>query len=220
MIRRNLYSRALTALIFILCIFLPRSFVYAEGISGLPSFSEFYASVVDGRVNAVVGVYVPGILALKVVQQPADDPGSVIQQDGVATQFRSAAQFNVIGLLAHNNLAGSAFSSLKIGQIVRIIYGNGWVDDFVVNWLASYQALQPDRQDGNYVDLSSRETYSAREIFSKFYTGNIHVTFQTCILNSGNASWGRLFITAFPLFKLNIRDFHPFKFEQGWRFEM
>jgi len=53
--------------------------------------------VVNGQAKEVRGVYVPGILALRVLQQPQGDPGLVLRVDGVATQFRLAARNRVIG---------------------------------------------------------------------------------------------------------------------------
>ena len=82
----------------------------------------------------IQGVYVPGTLALRVMQQPAAEPESVPAMDGVATQFSPAVQSRVIGLLAHNDLAGASFSSLRIGQEVRIVYGDGRVEYYQVKW--------------------------------------------------------------------------------------
>ncbi len=114
----------------------------AAHVISLPAFSGFVASVVDGQANVVRGVYVPEVLALRVLQQPAGDNASVLRLDGVVTQFRAAAQNHVIGLLAHNDMAGASFAGLQIGQEVRIVYGNGRVDYYSVNRLASFQALQ------------------------------------------------------------------------------
>ena len=165
----------------------------------LPAFSDFVVAVTNGQAKVVRGVYVPEILALPVLQQPEDDPGSVFQVDGVATQFRSAARNNVIGLLAHNYLAGASFSNLKIGQDVRIVYGNGRVNYFKINRLARFRAVLPGSQDESYVDLSSNISYTAQDIFTMFYDGDAHVTFQTCIGQGDNSSWGRLFVVAIPV---------------------
>lgn len=165
----------------------------------LQDFSDFVNMMKNGQANVVRGVYVPGVLALRVMQQTSGDPGSVWRVNGVATQFSTAAQYHVIGLLAHNYLAGASFSRLMIGQEVRIVYGDGRVEYFIVNRLARFQALQPDIHNGNYVDLNSKFLYSTQDIFSMFYEGDFHVTFQTCIQQDGNPSWGRLFVTAIPI---------------------
>lgn len=177
----------------------------------LPEFSDFVASVKDGQANVVRGVYVPEILALRVVQQPADAPGDVIRVDGVATQFSLAAGNNVIGLLAHNDLAGASFSRLTIGQEVRIVYGDGRVEYFMVNRLARFRVLEFGSQNENYVDLSSNISYTPQELFTKFYDGDVHVTFQTCISQNGNLSWGRLFVTAIPVSSQYFREFQAFR---------
>jgi len=35
-------------------------------------------------------------------------------------------------------------------------------------------------------------------MFKRVYTGDRHVTFQTCIYAEGTSSWGRLFVVAVP----------------------
>jgi len=171
----------------------------------------------DGETNIVRGVYVPGVLALRILQQPAGDPGAVLELDGVATQFRAAEENHVIGLLAHDFLAGEAFSDLQIGQEVRIVYGDGHVDYFRVNRLARFQALPSDSQNGNYIDVNSKIPYDARDIFSIFYDGDSHVTFQTCIPKGNDSSWGRLFVTALPVRSSQLMNIQSLiNFLQTW----
>jgi hypothetical protein len=208
--------KALIGIFLLLCLTVPSNPANAANGSTLPSFTEFVGQVFNGQPDVIRGVYVAGVLALQVVQQPVNDPGKVIAEQGVATQFRAASENKNIGLLAHNNLAGAVFSKLKVGQEVGIIYGNGRVDYFIVNHLASYQALQPDSQTGDFVDQESNLTYSAGQIFNMFYTGAEHVTFQTCILKDGIASWGRLFVTAIPYFSVDFRGFRALRFDLGW----
>ena len=172
---------ALIGFIVLFCLTVPYgSAGAAEGVI-LPSFSDFVTSVADGQANVLRGVFVQGVLALAVVQQPEADPGSVSIKAGVATQFREAARNHVIGLLAYNYLAGAAFSSLKVGQEVRIIYGDGRVNYFIVNRLAKLQALQPNDRAGNLVDLNTDIAYSSQDVFIMFYDGDTHIKFQTCI---------------------------------------
>jgi hypothetical protein len=191
-------KKTLLVLALFILLGIPLRFASAAEDGPLVSFPGFIASVTDGRAKVVRGVYVPETLALRVMQQPADDPGSVLKMDGVVTQFRPAARNHVVGLLAHNDLAGAAFSGLMIGQEVRLVYGDGRVEYYLVNRLARYQELQPGSQNERYVDLSSNVSYSPQDIFTMFYDGGVHVTFQTCLRQADNASWGRLFVTALP----------------------
>lgn len=195
----NRLLKATLFLAIIICLLIPLGSAGAANGATLPDFSGFVTSVVDGQANVVRGVYVPEVLALQVLQQPAGDNTSVLRLDGVATQFNAAAQNHVIGLLAHNDKAGASFAGLQIGQEVRIIYGDGRVDYYLVNRLASYQALQTGDEVKNYLDLGSNITYTVQEIFTMFYAGAGHVTFQTCILKDANPSWGRFFVTAVPV---------------------
>jgi hypothetical protein len=201
--KNNRLLKTLVVFSLLICLVIPYSSTSAADGAILPSFADFVASVADGQTGVVRGVYVPGVLALRVMQQPAGDPTSVLQMDGVATQFSVAAQYHVTGLLAHNNLAGITFSRLRIGQEVRIVYGDGRVEYYMVNQLARFQALEPDSRHGHYLDLRSNVTYTTQDIFTEFYNGNVHVTFQTCILQDDNSSWGRLFVTAVPILSLN-----------------
>jgi hypothetical protein len=164
----------------------------------LPDYAGFFESVQNGQAGVLRGVYVPGVLALPIVQQPVGHPGFVSQTDGEITQFSMAAEVGNVGLLAHNFLSGEIFSNLSLGQEVRLIYGDGAVEYFVVDQVLQYQALQPYSPYSDFRDLESNITTSAEELFRKVYRGERHVTFQTCIEANGNSSWGRLFIIAHP----------------------
>ena len=214
--KNHFLLKAMVGFILLLCLIVPCRPADAASSLILPSFSDFVGEVMNGQAKIVRGVYVPGVLALRVEQQPVGEPGTVLKKDGVATEFHAAATNNNIGLLAHNNLAGATFSGLQVGQEVRIVYGDGRVDYFIVNRLVSFQALQPDSQNGDFVDLSSKIKYTAQEVFSMFYAGSLHVTFQTCILKDGNGSWGRLFVTAVPYLPVGYRRFQLFRFEPLW----
>jgi len=164
----------------------------------VPAFGDFVASVQDGQ-TVVRGVYVPDVLALPVVQQPAGDAGYVSDLPEAATQFSFAAQFEAVGLLAHNYLAGAIFSELAAGHEVRIVYGDGRVDDYIVSKIYRFQALSPDSPTSNFVDLDTGELYTSAQLFGLVYQGGDHVTFQTCIRGDGSNSWGRLFVIAQPV---------------------
>jgi hypothetical protein len=164
----------------------------------LPNFADFRQSVQNGEADVLRGVYVPNVLALPVVQQPEDRPYYVSNHDGQATQFSMATQYGNIGLLAHNTLSGKSFSQLSMGQQVRLVYGDGRVEDFVVANILRFQASKPESVSSSFHNLDRNETLSAGEMFSRAYGGERHLVFQTCIEANGNASWGRLFIVATP----------------------
>jgi len=178
-------------------LFLPAR-VSAAPDAALPDFDRFVKSVVDGQAGVVRGVYVPGVLALPVQQQPAGKPGYVSSKESVATQFQRAADFGVTGLLAHNYLAGRSFFNLANGQEVRVVYGDGVVKVYWVAAMYRYQALQPDSPTSDFVDLDTKGALSAKNLFDKVYYRGDHVTFQTCIKKDGLSTWGRLFIVATP----------------------
>jgi len=164
----------------------------------LPKFSDFVTLVMNGQADVVRGVFVSGVMADRVVAQSAGNPGYVSRSNGTVTQFSMAVRYQVIGLLAHNDLAGISFPNLVVGQEIRIIYGDGRVAIYMVNQAVRLQALQPLSENSDFLDLSTDNIYSAGAVFKMFYQGGDHVTFQTCILQDGNPSWGRLFVTAVP----------------------
>lgn len=168
--------------------------------SALPTFADFSKSVQNGDAKTLRGVYVADVFALPVVQQPANIPGYVSTTDGELTQFGMAAQYGNVGLLAHNHLSGKLFSQLVAGQEVRLVYGDGSTEVFIISEVLHYQALQPNSPYSSFrnMDKTSEATLSAEQMFKRAYFGDRHVTFQTCISAYGNTSWGRLFIIATP----------------------
>jgi len=182
-----------------LTVFLPLLTRQNSAVSSLPSFEEFVASVTNGEASAERGVYVPGVLALAIQQQPAGDTTYIAPTPQVVTQFQSAAYFGVTGLLAHNTLAGAEFFNLSAGQEVRIVFGDGTARTYQVRAIRRYQALDPNNASSSLIDLDTGAVLSALDVFNQMYTGPDHVTFQTCIRQDGIATWGRLFVTALPI---------------------
>jgi hypothetical protein len=164
----------------------------------LPSFADFSESVQSSEADILRGVYVKNILALPVVQQPADQPFYVSNRDGEATQFSMASRYGNIGLLAHNTLSGRSFSRLAVGQEVRLVYGDGRAEYFVITKILQFQALEPESVNSSFRNLDRNEVLSAGEMFNRAYVGERRVVFQTCIAAEGNPSWGRLFVVAVP----------------------
>jgi hypothetical protein len=216
---KNIHLKKLLLIFALLtCLVLPAQSVSAVGAETLPEFSVFVGSVNNGQAKIVHGVYVPGTLVLRVMQQLSDDPESVFRIDGVVTQFGLAARNHVIGLLAHDDLAGAFYSRLKMGQEVSIVYGGGRVGYYKINRLARFKAPQPTIRNGNYVDLSSNITYTAQDLFTMVYNGETHVTFQTCIFRDGNLSWGRLFVTAVPVISIGFQEYQLLSRQTGQDF--
>jgi hypothetical protein len=196
---RTALNASLFVAIFASVLFTPTPVLgLGAGSTVLPDFAEFSKAVQNNEANVLRGVYVPEVMALPVVQQPTEKAAYVSPVDGNLTQFSLASQFGNIGLLAHNNLSGRFFSQLAIGQEVRLVYGNGKVEYFVITQVLQYQALQPTSPYSTFRDLSNNENLTAEQVFKRVYTGDHHVTFQTCIAAPGSSSWGRLFVIAVP----------------------
>jgi hypothetical protein len=200
---KNQYTRfflSLSLLLFALTsLFLnPISALALGNAAVLPTFTDFSNSVKNGEQDVLRGVYVDKVLAMPVVQQPSGNPGYVSNSDGRVTQFSMASTFGNIGLLAHNHLAGAFFTQLAVGQEIRLVYGNGRVETFVIKEVLRYQALQPTSVYSSFKNLDKDETLTVEQMFNRVYRGDRHLTLQTCIAADGKLSWGRLFVIAVP----------------------
>ena len=162
------------------------------------ALEAFVASLADGRAGVLRGVYVPGVLALRVMQQPAG-AFSVDMRPGVATQFTAASAYGVTGLLADNIASGVEFFKLAPGQEVILIYGDGATRRYIVAGVSSFQALSPSDPYSDFVDLATGSQLSSSDLFTQMYSGGDKLTFQTCLAKDGLMQWGRLFVTAHPV---------------------
>jgi len=184
---------------FLISIFYNPLSTKALGNVALPNFADFSRTVQNGSAGVLRGVYVADVLALPIVQQPSGNAGYVSGSNDEITQFGMPSQYGNIGLLAHNHLSGQFFSQLAVGQEVRLVYGDGKTETFVINEVLRYQALQPTSPYSSFTNMDKKdETLTAEQMFKRVYLGDKHVTFQTCINAYGNASWGRLFVIATP----------------------
>ncbi|NJN79452.1 MAG: hypothetical protein HC797_02740 [Anaerolineales bacterium] len=170
-----------------------------EASNSIPTISSFIESVKDGNPASLRGIYVRGVMAHPIIQQPYGNPGFVSSVNDTVTQFSIASEVGNIGLLAHNYLAGVDFSALKTGDIITLVYGDGHTQSFLVEEILQYQATSPLSPYSNFIDLNTQELLTAEQLFNKVYRGDFHVTLQTCIEKDGELSWGRLFIIAKPM---------------------
>lgn len=144
------------------------------------------------------GVYVTEKFAYTIVQQPVNKYEFVSSQPKEVTQFMLTDP-QVVGLLAHNHLAGQAFFDLETGDTVYLVSGIGEIRKYQVADSVSMRVISPNSSTTLYEDLENGELLDAAKVFSRFYMGESQLTFQTCIQYNGNSSWGRLFITAIPV---------------------
>lgn len=173
----------------------------------LPTLATFADALTNGDARALRGVYVPGILANAVVQQPAGDPGFVSSDRDLLTQFQQASQLGSTGVLAHNFLAGSEFSEIQPGRIIYLIYGDGRTSAFIVRDALRYQALQPMSAYSAFVDLADGRQLGASELFVGVYGRRGALVLQTCIEAEGISTWGRLFVVAEPFHRRALQQY-------------
>ncbi|MDD2921399.1 MAG: hypothetical protein PHQ36_03865 [Anaerolineales bacterium] len=193
-IANRFIASALLAILF--CAFIVPVQVYAKSASpSLPSLNAFVTIVKNGEASTLRGVYVPNVMAYSIVQQPEKDAGFVSTEKSAVTQFNMAAKAGNVGLLAHSYLAGKSFPSIKQGDQIVLVYGDGRTETFVAESILQYQKLPY----GLYKDLKTQNNLGTGELFDAVYGGAYHLALQTCIESGGDAEWGRLFIIAKPI---------------------
>jgi len=163
-------------------------------------FDAFVQDVKTGEADKVTGMWVEDVLALRVIYQPPEDPAFVSTIEDVATYFLYPwEKAGNHGLLAHNYLAGRYFFNIGQGQIITLVFGDGYYQDFEVTQIKEFQALQPDSPYSDFIDLQTGEQLTVNSVFVEVYMGDFHTTLQTCIASSGETEWGRHFVLAPPL---------------------
>jgi len=164
----------------------------------LPSLEQFASQVADGQADVLRGVYAAGVMALEIIQQPPGDVSFVSEDLGIATEFQSAAVYGVVGLLAHNFLSGELFHHLVPEQEITLVYGDGSLQKYRVTEIADFERINPADLKSDFRHLASDQLRSVEEVFYDFYSGDPHLTLQTCIEKDGDWSWGVRFILAEP----------------------
>jgi hypothetical protein len=164
----------------------------------LPSLDEFTRQVSNGLASQVTGLYIKGVLAYPVIQQPSGQPAYVSTSAGTITQFGMATSYGSLGFLAHNTLAGAKFSEIMLNALISVVYGDGHTVVYQVSQIRSFQATQPTSPYSSFIDLSSNKTLSATELFTQTYGTKNTIILQTCIASGTIDSWGRLFVIATP----------------------
>ena len=172
------------------------SYLPVEKENALPDILPFINSVTNGRSGIPTGVYVPGVLALKIVQQPKDNPAFVSTLPDILTQFQMASRYLTVGLLAHNFLAGTQFFNIRLNQEIVLVFGDGSLKDYKVSDIKSYQAISPNNPYSNFFSPDGQKNLSSEEVFKQVYAKGNQLIFQTCIQKGNEDSWGRLFVIA------------------------
>lgn len=165
----------------------------------LPTLNNFVNNLMDGQQKPVRGVYVPGFLALPIIQQPRGNTGFVSEQPGTATQFQLADRYGVIGLLAHNYLSGGEFFNLVEGLQVLLVNGDGSLQKYHITEIVEYQKVTPGSNWSHYINLETGERLTTYQVFAQYYQGEHHLTFQTCLEREGLETWGLRFVVAEPV---------------------
>lgn len=133
------------------------------------------------------------VLALKIIQQPEDNAALVSTLPGILTLFRMASSYLIVGLLAHNFLAGAQFFNLQLNQQIILVLGDGSLEYYKVSDIQSYQALSPTNPYLNFISPDGQKPLSSEEVYKQVYEKGNQLVFQNCIQKGNDDSWGRLF---------------------------
>ena len=128
--------------------------------------------MVPGRVVA------PGAFDLEIVDQ-GEDSSYISANIETATLFRDAGWYGVVGLLAHDYLAGELFFDLEVGDSLWLLYPQGAVA-YKVTHVVEYMPAGEDMLR----DVDGR-LLRYEEVFDLMYTIPGRVVFQTCTKEGG-----------------------------------
>jgi len=201
----KLFFSFVTLLMVFSMAFVPAQQISPIAVTGINSvtvttpLSMIAASPVSNEGgNQLKSVSVSDIFDYQVVQQPSGDSGYVSTSSKTLTQFGMASNYGSIGILAHNYLAGRYFSGLTSGKVIKVTFSDGSTKNYTVSNVKKYQALSPENQYSDFVDLSdSSRTLSSTDLFMNTFGLSGALVLQTCITKDGNSSWGRLFVIAY-----------------------
>lgn len=164
-----------------------------------PDLENFVQQVKRGGSGELSGIYIPNILANRIVQQPSGDSEFISSWDNIVTQFGLASKLGSTGLIAHNYLAGKSFALLQPGQEIDLVYGDGRTVTFIVSDVLQFQALEGASTSSTFMDISNNSIHTSSDLFTEIYNRPGMLVLQTCITADDNPSWGRLFIIAKPI---------------------
>jgi len=122
--------------------------------SEIQNLYKFIRQIKTGDEDVLAGIYVAGVMAFPVIQQPPGEPAYVSTQPDTLTQFALANDYGSMGILAHNTLAGAIFNELYPLQRIRLIFGDGSVSEYVISSVERFQALSPTSPFSDFMDLS------------------------------------------------------------------
>jgi hypothetical protein len=177
-----------------------------SALSNLTADSQFInaASIIDPnekrQPDSPMAVYLDDATILQIGQQPPGNINFVTSFPNYVTEYQKASKHGIIGLLAHNYLAGQYFFQIVPGQEIKLDFSDNKFELFVVTKIKRYQALSPNSPSSNFIDLDTGEHLTAFELYRNIYAGQPgQLILQTCIAADQNLTWGRLFIIAEPV---------------------
>ncbi len=143
-------------------------------------------------------VTVPDVFDFPVTQQPVGKEIYVSNKAGEVTQFRMPSYTGVTALIAHNYLAGQEFYKLNAGQQFWVQYDGEHSYRYRVTGSYRFKKLDPPNPSSRLIDLQNNQELSATQVYDRFYKGDHHVTFQTCLEGDGRLDWGLYFVVGEP----------------------
>jgi hypothetical protein len=140
---------------------------------------------------------------------PSQGLYSVTSDPQSVTFYTLAYQvYGTMGMLAHEDLAGAAFTELQAGDIITLTYpafdkrtGLNKVRRLVVTDVLRYRASAPLSEWSGFVDMKTGIGIGSEDLGRVVYNSGHALVLQTCF----NQSQGRLFIIANAISKREDR---------------
>lgn len=141
---------------------------------------------------------VSGLFDFPILRQASTN--YVSWQPNTVTLFDKPLSANVIGLLAHNGLAGRDFYRLAVGDLLDLRYLDGSQAFYRIAEIRQFQALGQGYPYFEFIDLQTGERLSDREVYDHIYLGHPGaVVLQTCLARNGRDDWGLTFWIAYSI---------------------
>jgi len=178
--------------------------------AAVPPLDEFIATLLEKHKgkdpSEIIGIYYLSETGdfnagfnLEVLQQrnPREDPVEVIKACGIVTEFSTAKNNGVIGLLADNLWSGKEFEIIENNRTITAIYAGGSIKTFEIFSIEGYKSLGPHK----YQNLRTHEYLNDRDIVNTQYGPQNKglLVLQTCLELDSIPNGGRVFLTAEPV---------------------
>lgn len=80
-----------------------------------------------------------------------------------------------------------------------VVNGDGSLVNYRITEVVEFQKVTPGSNWSHYINLETGERLTTYQVFTQYYQGEHHLTFQTCLEKDGMETWGLRFVVAEPV---------------------